>query len=269
MAILTLKILNKNGNTMSVSRGEDEVNLVFSGVYQKGDRIVLESSVSKGFFVISVDDAMGEEFVYLSKGSLSFSVPFEEQKICYSPKIFLGERHFLTARLARKEEIDTYKNLARNRLDQHEETGCYPHATANVETRGESVFAARNAIDGIKENRSHGEWPYGSWGINQRKDAVWKLEFGRKVEIDKLRIYLRADFPHDNWWKQITVHFSDGSLLEWKLMKTGKGQSLEIEKRTIEWLQLENLIPSEEPSPFPALTQLEVYGRETEKNLLP
>ena len=105
-------------------------------------------------------------------------------------------------------------------------------------------------------------WPYGSWGINQRKDAVWRLEFGREVEINKLRIYLRADFPHDNWWKQVTVHFSDGSLLEWRLMKTSRGQSLEIEKRTVEWLQLENLIQSEEPSPFPALTQLEVYGIE-------
>ena len=45
-------------------------------------------------------------------------------------------------------------------------------------------------------------------------------------------------------------------------MKTSRGQSLEIEKRTVEWLQLENLIQSEEPSPFPALTQLEVYGIE-------
>ena len=258
MAILTLKVLNEKGNTISVSRAEDEVSLVYTGVYQRGDKIVLESSLSEGFYVIAVDDALGEEFVYLSKGSFSF----EEQKICYSAKIFSGEKHFIMARLAQKEEIASYKNLARNRLDQHGETFCYPHAVANVETRGESVFAARNAIDGIRENRSHGEWPYGSWGINQRKDAVWRLEFGREVEINKLRIYLRADFPHDNWWKQVTVHFSDGSLLEWRLMKTSRGQSLEIEKRTVEWLQLENLIQSEEPSPFPALTQLEVYGIE-------
>ncbi len=262
MAILTLKVLNEKGNTISVSRAEDEVSLVYTGVYQRGDKIVLESSLSEGFYVIAVDDALGEEFVYLSKGSFSFFIPFEEQKICYSAKIFSGEKHFIMARLAQKEEIASYKNLARNRLDQHGETFCYPHAVANVETRGESVFAARNAIDGIRENRSHGEWPYGSWGINQRKDAVWRLEFGREVEINKLRIYLRADFPHDNWWKQVTVHFSDGSLLEWRLMKTSRGQSLEIEKRTVEWLQLENLIQSEEPSPFPALTQLEVYGIE-------
>lgn len=263
MAILTLKVLNEKGNTISVSRAEDEVSLVYTGAYRKGDKVVLESSLSEGFYVVSVDDALGEELVYLSKGIFTFFVPFEEQRICYSPKLFFGEKHLITARLAWKEEVTAYRNLARNRLDQHGETNCYPHAVANVETRGESVFAAKNAIDGIKENRSHGEWPYGSWGINQRKDAVWRLEFGRQVEIDKLRIYLRADFPHDNWWKQVTVHFSDGSLLEWRLMKTGRGQSLEIEKRKVEWLQLENLVQSEEPSPFPALTQLEVYGVET------
>jgi len=262
MAILTLKVLKENGNTICVSRAEDEVSLVFTGVYQKGDKIVLESSLKEGFYVISVDDAMGEEFVYLSENNFSFEIPFGEKKICYSPKLFSGEKHLITARLAQKEEVAVYKNLARNRLDQHGETHCYPHASANVETRGESVFAARNAIDGIKENRSHGEWPYGSWGINRRKDAVWKLEFGRSVDIDKLCIYLRADFPHDNWWKQVTVRFSDGSLFHWELEKTGKGQALKIEKKAIEWLQLENLIQSEEPSFFPALTQLEVYGTE-------
>lgn len=55
---------------------------------------------------------------------------------------------------------------------------CYPHATANVETRGESVFAAKNAIDGVRANRSHGEWPYESWGINMQDDAAMKLDFG-------------------------------------------------------------------------------------------
>ena len=49
-------------------------------------------------------------------------------------------------------------------------------ASANVETRGESVFAARNAIDGVKANRSHGAWPFESWGINRQDDAQLTLE---------------------------------------------------------------------------------------------
>ena len=72
-----------------------------------------------------------------------------------------------------------------------------PHATANVETRNESGFAARNVIDGEHIACGHGEWPFGSWGIGARTDARLTLDFGREVEIDALTLYLRADFPHD------------------------------------------------------------------------
>lgn len=67
-----------------------------------------------------------------------------------------------------------------------------------------------NAIDGITAAACHGEWPYESWGINQRADAAIKLEFGRTVEADRIILYTRADYPHDNWWKKATVTFSDG-----------------------------------------------------------
>lgn len=33
-----------------------------------------------------------------------------------------------------------------------------------------------------------------------------------------------------------------------------------FERKRVEWLELCQLIPSEEISPFPALTQIEVYG---------
>ena len=57
------------------------------------------------------------------------------------------------------------------------------------------VFAARNAIDGFKENRHHGGWPNQSWGPEKRNDLWWQVNFGREVEIDKLVITIRADFP--------------------------------------------------------------------------
>ena len=90
--------------------------------------------------------------------------------------------------------------------------GSFPHASANVETRGESVFAARNAIDGVTANRSHGSWPYESWGINKRQDAEMLLEFGCPVDCDRVVLWTRADFPHDNWWIQARLTFSDGSV---------------------------------------------------------
>lgn len=152
-----------------------------------------------------------------------------------------------------------------NVYDQHGETNCYPHATANVETRGESVFATHNAIDGVCENRSHGEWPYESWGINRQKDAQMSVDFGHEVETDKIVLYTRADFPHDSWWKQVTLSFSDGTSITWDLEKSSLPHVLEFEKKRITWVRLGNLIKADDPSPFPALSQIEVYGTIVEK----
>ena len=259
--MLTWKILDKKGHTRYVAHGEREVGLVCTAAYQPGDRIVLEIGEQPCYLWVQLDECLGGSLLYMT-GNLDYDVPFGEKKICYSPNSFAGERHYLFARLATEEEIHGYRNLALNVNDQHKDCGCYPHAAANVETRGESVFAARNAIDGVTENHSHGEWPYASWGINRREDACLKLDFGRTVETDRIVIYERADFPHDNWWKQITIRFSDGECMTCDLIKTDAGQEICFEKKQISWLQLENLIKSDEPSPFPALTQIQVFGRD-------
>ena len=68
-----------------------------------------------------------------------------------------------------------------------------------METRGEAVFAARNAVDGIYENGAHGSWPYQSWGINRDPNAALTIDFGRAVTVDEIHLTLRADFPHDSW----------------------------------------------------------------------
>lgn len=146
--------------------------------------------------------------------------------------------------------------------DQHEIQNCYPHASANVETRGESVFAAQNAIDGITVNTCHGEWPYQSWGINMQEDARIRIDFGRTVEIDRIILYTRADFPHDNWWKSVNFAFSDGSGLEMKMEKSTLPHEIVFPAKQVCWLEMNQMKKSEEPSPFPALTQIEVYGTE-------
>ena len=123
------------------------------------------------------------------------------------------------------------------------------------------MFAARNAIDGVCENRSHGEWPYESWGINRQDDAEMTEEFGREVEADKIVLYTRADFPHDNWWRQVTLTFSDGTSIDWELEKSSLPHVLPMEKKNVTWVKLSNLIKADDPSPFPALSQIEGYGR--------
>ena len=122
------------------------------------------------------------------------------------------------------------------------------------------MFAAKNAIDGVRANLSHGEWPYESWGINRREDATMKLEFGRKIITDRIVFYTRSDFPHDNYWTELTVEFSDGSCEKVPLKKTAAAQEYRFAKRVIDRLIIKDLKKSDEPSPFPALTQIEVYG---------
>ena len=261
MAVLALKVLDKNDKTICVSSGEDFVSLVCTAEYKEGDRIVLETSEKNIHVFLQVDDALGAAMCYVTD-NVSYYVPFGEKRICYSPKVFSGNRHYLYARIAREDEVAAYRNLALNVCDQHCDVPCFPHATANVETRGESVFAAKNAIDGVRANLSHGEWPYESWGINRRDDAEMTVDFGRLVETDKVVLFTRADFPHDNWWKQVTLSFSDGSEIVWELSKSSLGQVLAFEPKKITWVRLSNLIKADDPSPFPALSQIEVYGRD-------
>jgi len=259
--MLTLKIENDSGIAAEMSGG-DEVVLVYGPEYVPGDRITVECDKDNVFLIVQFDDAMAPAFTFLSNKKYSLPIPFEEKRVSYSPRAFVGDRHVIYARVATEDEIKVRKNLAFNPYDGHGNESLYPHAVANVETRGESVFAARNAIDGNKANIGHGPWPYQSWGINRDPEAEIKIDFGRDVVIDLASVYLRADFPHDAWWEQISFEFSDGSTLEAPFIKTHEGQDVKFAPKTVRWVKLNKLIKADDPSPFPALTQIEFYGIE-------
>ena len=159
-------------------------------------------------------------------------------------------------------EIDAYRNLAGNPYDVRGESKAFPHATSNSECRNEAVFAARNAIDGCMENRRHGGWPYQSWGPEQRRDLWWQVDFGREVEIDKLVITIRADFPHDKHWKRATLLFSDGSHMSIELEKTPSAQTVVFSPKRTTAVRLMDLT-QDEPLGWCALTEVEVWGRDT------
>lgn len=49
------------------------------------------------------------------------------------------------------------------------------------------------------------------------------------------------------------------------MTKSEGPQKFSITRAGIYWLKLSHLIKADDPSPFPALTQTEVYGTDTER----
>ena len=133
--MITIKIQNKDGMTLSVARGEDEAALVYTKEYEEGDEIIFEISPKNAFYELMADDALGAATVYVT-GDVHYRIPFGERKISYSPKTFSGNRHLITAKLADMTCFGSCRNLAKNVMDQHGETNCYPHASANVRRAG-------------------------------------------------------------------------------------------------------------------------------------
>ena len=262
MAEIKLKVIGAAGDTLAVSRAGERISLVHTAPYADGDWIALECDEPGLYCVVQLEDTMPPALVYIRERGLDFPIPPADNRVNYSPRSFTGTCHLLRARLATAEEVAARRNLAFNPYDCHGSHGFYPHASANVETRGEAVFAARNAVDGIYENDAHGTWPYQSWGINRDPEACLTLEFGRSVRADTLVLTTRADFPHDAWWKSARVTLSNGNtrILTLKKSPEGKGQSFDLGGFVITSLMLDNLKKADDPSPFPALTQLEVWG---------
>jgi hypothetical protein len=154
-----------------------------------------------------------------------------------------------------------YTNVALNPFCTRGEAGSYPHASSNSECRGEACFAARNVIDGRTENQGHGPL-FPSWGPDKREDLWLKIDFGGKVEIDRIDLYIRADFPHDAFWHEATVEFSDGSRETLTIAKDPAPQTFRFAKRQVDWLRFVNLKQTK-PLGWAAWTEVEVWGLRT------
>ncbi|WP_137129022.1 discoidin domain-containing protein [Rhizobium sp. FY34] len=258
---LILKVIDSAGAVKAEAVGDDELFLVYSAAYEEGDRLVVAAS-EPGYIGLSLDAALAPAILFMPQSPFTFPIPFGEKRMPYAPQAFFGTLHRLHVRVAAPCEVAARRNLAFNPVDHHGNDALYPHAKANVETRGEAQFAARNAIDGEKASFDHGSWPFTSWGINRDPQAAITINFGRTVEVDEIVLYLRADFPHDAWWNSASVTFSDGETLRFDLVKSGAAQRFPIPARQIEWLRLHDMVKADDPSPYPALTQIEAWGRD-------
>ena len=260
--MIRILALDQNNTLIAGTEHADEALLCVDREWQDGDRVEIVSDPGS-HLIVRMDATLPEGEVYLPEGRMSWPIPRGEHRLAYAPGAFEGKRHIMTARKMEREELLAVRDLARNPADLRGETDFFPHCTANVETRNESVFAARNVIDGLRFNTFHGEWPYESWGIGARTDAWCKIDFGREIIAERMALTLRADFPHDAYWVSGHAVDSHGDEIAFDLEKTGERQWIDLGGRRVRWLRLERMVKSDDPSAFPSLRAWEVYGKDS------
>ena len=257
--MISITVQSSEGTVLAYAEHPEEAWLSVDRVYQPGDVIRVTGPAR---LRVQMDQAIPAGEVFLPSGVMTWPVPAGEHRLAYAPGTFESPRHIVFAAAVPDSELHRTRNLALNPADLRGNTDFYPHCTANVETRNEACFCARNVIDGLRLNSYHGEWPFQSWGIGAREDAWCELDFGRPVIAEKMALTLRADFPHDAYWTAGHVVLSDGTDLSFSLRKTADRQWIDLGGRTVSRRRLERLVKSDDPSAFPALRQWEVFGRE-------
>ena len=265
--IINLKLIRENGDVKFKAYG-NEIDEHFHGEYEPGDKFRIE--LCDGAFVkLKLDPTLAESIVYVPDGTFEFAVPFDrERQACYAPGAFDRDDHRIVVSEPTDAEIYDDRLISLNSHDRHNVPKYYPHAVANFVTREDPCFFERNAIDGVIDNSNHGFFPYHSWGGGLREDLEYELHFGTDVEVSSIVLFLRADFPHDTYWKECDVEFSDGTKVHANLIGTADGQKVDFEPKTTEMVKLTGFKQQrlEDGSlSFAALTQIEVYGKYIKK----
>ena len=265
--IINLKLIRENGDVKFKAYGVD-IDECYNGEYEEGDKFRIE--LCDGEFVkIKLDPTLAESIVYVPDGIFEYLVPFgKERKAGYAPEAFDGDCHRITVSEPSEAEIYGERLISLNSHDRHNIPKYYPHAVANFVTREDPSFFERNAIDGVIDNSSHGVYPYHSWGGGLREDLEFEVRFGTEVLVNGVTLFLRADFPHDTYWKELEVEFSDGTRVPAKLEGVAEGQKVTFEPKTTEYVKLtgfrQQRVEGDKLS-FAALTQIEIYGNYIKK----
>ena len=230
---------------------------------RSGDRIRVQGA---RHLAVQFDQNWGESLVHVPDEHLEWTVPAEvgqaeSGKSPYPPGTYLRQRSRLSFRPVALAELDQYRNVAANPNDLRGAVSFFPHASAGSECRNDPVYAARNAIDGQRQNTRHGSWPYESWSPEQVDKSWWQVDFGLEVEIDKVVIVLRADFPHDGCWHRTTLVFSDGHRQTIDLEKSAGPQTFTFPPRKTSSLRLADLV-QDEPRGWCGLAEVEAWGRD-------
>lgn len=241
-----------------ITKGKAGINLNFERDFQEGDYFLITGA---NYLYINLKDSIKSGYVYAPDKSFRYTIPLNERGRTIPLTTFSGQSHQIEIRSCSEKEFKVSRNIAFNPFDIRGISKYYPHATSNSEYGNQSVFAAKNVIDGFTANHNHGKWPFQSWGP-YKADSIWlKIDFGKEVEVDKIVIVNRAQFAdnHDSAWKNATLEFSDGTTEKISLRKTHLPQEIKIKKRktsTIKFLELKAFEDN-----WCSWTEVEVWGK--------
>ena len=264
--MIELKIINKDNKILLCEKGE-KIDVLYNAEYQDGDKIVIHKNDTE-YLALKLDDTLAESIIFATSSKVEFEIPSGVLKRGYDEKAFAGCSHRIVAYEPSDEVKYGTRIISLNSHDKRGQKRYFPHAYANLVTREQVSFFERNAIDGVCDNSCHGDYPYHSWAGGAREDLEYYIDFGTDVEVDKIVFFLRADFPHDTYWKSLEVQFSDGTRSSANFEQTADGQELLFdEPKTTRTIHLTNFKQAVYPFSWAALSQIEVYGRYIKEDL--
>ena len=249
-----------SANELVKEKSGDKLAILLVDEFSPGDKLCFKADKSK-FLWIRVSSYIPEQLIYMPSGYFEFFIPNGQLLRGHDAKHFSGKQ-IVSARFASEKDIKKYRNLALNRLDvpyasemnksdsplhslsdasiavENGEVMGYPHAYANRVTRNDGEFYARNSIDGMAVENTHGFYPFHSWSGGKYEDLSYTVYFGRKVTVDKVVLSLRSDYriidglEHDTYWKEAVIEFSDGEEITINPVKSGKKQEFKFDAHT-------------------------------------
>lgn len=261
--MLTLKLINAAGECKFTACGT-KINTVYNSEFELGDKWRIDTDGAK-FVKMKLDETMLDSIVRLPDCFFEFEIPFGPERFyCYAPEAFSGDSHKIICEEPTEAEIYGEREISLNPYDRHNVDKYYPHAWANAVTKEHPSLFERNAIDGVIRNEHHGKYPHHSWGGGAREDLEYEVRFGAEAEVSRISIFIRADFPHDTYWREADVEFSDGTVKHIPLSKTADAQTFEFEPIKTDYVRLKGFKQQrlEDGSlSFAALSQIQIYGK--------
>lgn len=172
--MLEVSIINTDGAVLEKHSGNN-IDFEYNGEYAEGDKIVISKKDAE-YIALQLDEFLKESIIFSESSRIVFEIPFGALKAGYDERAFSGDKHRIKLYEPTDEQAFGYRNIALNSHDRRGQKKYYPHAYANLVTRDEVCFFERNAIDGVCDNKSHGNYPYYVSGLPLTVEVAKKHE---------------------------------------------------------------------------------------------